>query len=61
MVTLALPALMSTPMPPGSLLLPIVPPLIATVAELLSRSMPSPVMPLSETVLAVKEPATPAS
>ena len=52
---------MSTPMPPGSLLLPMEPPLIATVAELPSRSTASPAMPLSDTVVAVKEPATPAS
>ena len=46
MVTLPVPPLMSTPMPPGSLVLPIVPPLIVTEPAELVMSMPSPVWPL---------------
>ena len=43
MVTLPAPPLMSTPLPPGSLVLPIVPPLMVTEPAELVMSMPSPV------------------
>ena len=50
MLTAPVPPLMSTPTPPGSLLLPIVPPLIVSEPVELVMSMPSPLWPLMLTL-----------